>query len=298
MQSAIQVAEPGLHAVVDPQAPVEKIVDGFRFTEGPVFSRIGFLLFSDIPAERIMKYDFPPGQSGPGKGELTVFREKSNRANGLSFDHQGRLLACEGGAGRVTRTEKDGKITVLAERFEGKALHAPNDLVYAIDGSIYFSDPGSPKGPPDPAKTNFSAVYQITRKGEVRIATRELERPNGVALSPNQLTLYVADSARQQVRAFEIAGDGSLSKGRVLAELKSDQPGAADGLKTDEAGNLYVTGPGGVWVLSAAGKHLGMITPPETPSNCAWGGGFSGLYITARTSVYHVATKIPGTRTF
>src|SRR5688572_24903112 len=119
MQSAVQVADAALHQVLDPQARVEKIVDGFRFTEGPVFSRIGFLLFSDIPAERIMKYNLPPGRSGPGNGELSVFREKSNRANGLTFDHQGRLLTCEGGSGRVTRTEKEGQITVLAERFEG-----------------------------------------------------------------------------------------------------------------------------------------------------------------------------------
>jgi gluconolactonase len=119
-----------------------------------------------------------------------------------------------------------------------------------------------------------------------------------VALSPNQLTLYVADSARQLVWAFEISGDGSLAKGRVLAELKSGQPGAADGLKTDEAGHLYVTGPGGIWIFTAAGKHLGNIAIPETPSNCAWGAGFSGLYVTARTSVYYVRTKVPGTRTF
>ena len=269
-------------------AQVEKIAGGFRFTEGPVFSRIGFLLFSDLPAERIMKYDFPPGRPVPGNGEMSVFREKSNRANGLTFDHQGRLLACEGGAARVTRTEKDGRITVLAERFEGRPLNAPNDLVYAIDGSIYFSDPGK----------TASAVYKITPKGEVRLATREPERPNGVALSPQQLTLYVADSARGQVWAFEIAGDGSLSKGRVLAELKSDQPGAADGLKTDEAGNLYVAGPGGIWIFTAAGRHLETIPVPETPSNCAWGRGFSGLYVTARTSLYYILTKVPGTRTF
>jgi gluconolactonase len=262
----------------------EKIVGGFRFTGGPVFSRIGFLLFSDAPAERILKYDFPPGRPGPGGGELTVFREKSNRANGLTFDHQGRLLTCESGAGRVTRTEKDGKVTALASQFEGKSLNAPHDLVYAIDGSIYVSD--------------FAAVYQITRQGELRVATREPERPNGVALSPKQLQLYVADSARQRIWVFDIAGDGSLSRGRVLAEIQSSQPGAADGLKTDEAGNLYIAGPGGIWVFSQSGKHLGTIRVPETPSNCAWGRGFSGLYITARTAVYYVPTRIPGTRTF
>jgi gluconolactonase len=297
MQAAIQVVDPSFSAVVDPKARVEKIVDGFRFTEGPVFSRIGFLLFSDIPAERIIKYDFAAGRSGPGNGKLSVFREKSNRTNGLTFDHQGRLLACEG-AGRVTRTEKDDRITVLAERFEGKSLNGPNDLVYSIDGSIYFSDLRGSKAPADPAKTDFSAVYQITRKGEVKVATREPERSNGVALDPKQLILYVADSGTQQVWAFEVTGDGSLKKGRVIAQLKSDQPGAADGLKTDEAGNIYVAGPGGVWVFTAAGKHLGTIALTEAPSNCNWGRGFSGLYITARTSVYYVPTKISGTRTF
>jgi len=297
MQSAIQVADPAFSSVVDAKARVEKIAGDFRFTEGPVFSRIGFLLFSDIPAERIMKYNFAPGRSGPGKGELSVFREKSNRANGLTFDHQGRLLACEG-AGRVTRTEKDGRITVLAERVGGKALNAPDDVVYSIDGSIYFSDLRATNAPADPAKTDFAAVYQITRQGEVRVATREPQRPNGVALGPKQLTLYVADSGTQQIWSFEVNGDGSLKKGRVIALLKSDQQGAADGLKTDEAGNIYVAGPGGVWVFAATGKHLGTIAVPETPSNCNWGRGFSGLYITARTAVYYVPTKIPGTRTF
>ena len=297
MQSAIQVADPAFSSVVDPKARVEKIAGDFRFTEGPVCSRIGFLLFSDIPAERIMKYNFPPGRSGPGKGELSVFREKSNRANGLTFDHQGRLLACEG-AGRVTRTEKDGRITVLAERVGGKALNGPNDLVYSIDGSIYFSDLRATNAPADAAKTDFSAVYQITRQGAVRLATREPQRPNGVALGPKQLTLYVADSATQQIWSFEVNGDGSLKNGRVIATLKSDQQGAADGLKTDEAGNIYVAGPGGVWVFAPAGKHLGTIAVPETPSNCNWGRGFSGLYITARTAIYYVPTKIPGTRTF
>jgi len=254
---------------------MEKVASGFQFTEGPVFSRIGYLLFADIPANRIMRYE---------QGRVSVFRENSSGANGLTFDHQGRLLACEGKTGRVTRTEKDGSITVIAERYERKALNAPNDIVYAIDGSIYFSDPG---------KADSSAVYQVTPKGQLRVATRELTRPNGVALGPKQLTLYVADSAENNIRAFEIAGDGALSGGRVVA--RCERP---DGLKTDEAGNLYVAGGDGISIFSPDGKLIEVIAVPERPSNCNWGAGFRGLYITARTSVYFVAGKGPGTRTY
>jgi sugar lactone lactonase YvrE len=255
----------------------EKIAGGFAFTEGPVFSRIGYLLFSDIPPKRIMKWQ---------KGAVTVFRESSNSANGLTFDHQGRLLACE--TGRVTRTEKDGKITTLAE----KGLHNPNDIVYSIDGSIYFSD----LLPRDAA--GKSLLYQITRKGDLRVASDECEGPNGVALAPNQLKLYVADSRARNVRVFDIAGDGALRNGRIFADLKSDLPGAPDGLKTDETGNVWVAAAGGIWVFDASGEHLGTIQTPEPPSNCCWGEGFHNLYITARTSIYKVQTRVPGTRTF
>jgi len=267
--------------VVERGARVEKVLSGFQFTEGPVFSRIGFLLFSDIPANRIYKY--VPG------GPHQVFRENSNGANGLTFDHQGRLLACEGGGGRVTRTEKNGSITVLADK-----LNAPNDIVYGIDGSIYFTDlrrRDAPAGGPP------SAVYQITRSGQVRRVAEDMGRPNGVALAANQLTLYVADSERQNVRAYEIAPDGALTRGREVASLKHQQPGGPDGLKTDENGNLYVTGHGGVWVFNE-GRHLGVIEVPEKPANLGWGDGFRALYITARTSVYKVRMRFPGTRTY
>lgn len=253
-----------LSAIVGSGAHPEKVAGGFQFADGPVFSRRGYLLFTDEPSNRIMRH---------AGGQTSVFRENSNRASALTFDHQGRLLACE--KGRVTRTEKDGKITVLAG-----ALIAPNDLVYAIDGSIYVSDP--------------PLVYQITRQGELRRATLEVVMPNGVALDPKQLILYVSDRVRSNVRAFDINGDGSLSNGRVVAEM-TDRP---RGLKTDEAGNLYVASEGGVWVSNAEGKHLGTIRVPEEPSNCNWGAGFRGLYITARTSAYYVQTRIAGTRTY
>jgi gluconolactonase len=267
----------GLEKLVDPNAVPEKIAGGFAFTEGPVFSRRGYLLFSDIPANHIMKWE---------KGQTTVFRENSNGSNGLTFDHQGRLLACE--KGRVTRTEKDGKITTLAQ----KGLTAPNDLVYSIEGSIYFTDL-LPRG-----AAGKSLLYQITRQGEVRVASEECEGPNGVALSGNQQRLYVADSRARNVRVFDVSGDGALRNGRVFADLKSDRPGVPDGLKTDESGGVWVAAAGGIWVFNAQGEHLGTIPTPESPTNCGWGDGFRHLYITAGKSVYKLAAKVNGTRTF
>ena len=259
-------------SLIDREAKVEKTVTGFGFTEGPVFSRRGYLLFSDMRPGRIMKWE---------RGKLSVFREPSNVANGLTFDHQGRLLTCE--KGRVTRTEKNGAITVLAS----EGLEAPNDLVYSIDGSIYFTD--LPKG----------LVYQITRerggvggradRGQVRVVADDFKGPNGVALSSNQQKLYVADSRTKIVRVYDVASDGSLKNGREFAKAYGD------GLKTDEGGNVWIADEDGVRVFDAKGEHLGTVKTPERPSNLNWGGG---LYITARTSVYHVSTKSSGTRTY
>lgn len=261
--------------LVDKDAQLTQVATGFSFTEGPVFSRCGFLLFSDIPNRRIVKWE---------RGQVSVFREQSNGANGLTFDHQGRLLAAEGG-GRVTRTEKDGAISVLAE----EGLQGPNDLVYAIDGSLYFTDlPGS-------------RVYRITRersgvggappRGEVQVAA-EVPGPNGVALSPNQQRLYIAASKTGVVRAYDIEPDGRLRNGVDFA------PRRVDGLKTDERGNVWMASGQGIYVHSAGGEHLGTIEVPERPSNCCWGAGFRGLYITARKSVYLLPAKVAGTRTF
>jgi sugar lactone lactonase YvrE len=254
-----------IEKLVDPKATPEKIAGDFKFTEGPVFSRRGYLLFSDIPNNRIHKWE---------RGRLTTLRENSNGANGLTFDHQGRLLACE--KGRVTRTEKDGAITVIAQGVNG-----PNDLVYAIDGSIYFTDlPGG-------------TVYQVTRKGELRAASKDCQRPNGVALAPNQRRLFVADVGQQNIRVWDVANDGQLTNGRIFSEGVR-----ADGIKTSESGHLWAAAAGGIWVIDPDGKRLGTITVAEQPSNLAWGEGFRGLYITARASVYRMPTLASGTRTY
>jgi gluconolactonase len=253
-----------LESLMDPHAAPEKIAGGFGAAAGPVFSRLGYLLFSDTEASRIMKWE---------AGKTSVFRENSNGSSGLTFDHQGRLLACE--RGRVTRTEKDGKITVLAG-----GLHALNDLVYAIDGSTYFSE------------TTASAIYQIARKGAVRVVSRDCQLPNGVALAPNQQKLYAADTAGQKIWVYEVAGDGTLRNGRVFA------PARAHGLKTDEMGNVWVTDEHAIRVFDAQGRRLAEIPLPEDPNNCAWGDGFRNLYVTAKTSVYKINAKVNGTRTY
>jgi gluconolactonase len=248
---------------INPKAELKQLATGFALAEGPVFSRRGYLLFTDIRNQRIHKWE---------KGQLTTIRENSNKANGLTFDHQGRLLTAEGG-GRVTRTEKNGAITVLAE----KDLQGPNDIVYAIDGSIYFSD--LPKG----------RVYQITRDGQTRVVA-ETTGPNGVALSPNQQQLYIADYRTAMVKVHQIEPDGRLKPGKDFAPL------TVDGLKTDESGNVWMASLEGIHVYTAKGEPLGVVKTPERPTNCGWSGGT--LYITTPVSVYQIQTKVSGTRTF
>jgi len=298
----IYAQHPDMFDLVERRAQIVRVADGFQATTGPVFSRIGFLLFSDLARKKIYKWTIPVWENEPSGGKLTVFREESQGACGLTFDHQGRLLTCEQDAGRVTRTEKNGSITVLADRYRGKRLDGPNDLVYNIDGSVYFSDL-SRRSPTDPQRTNLSAVYRIARTqvpGESRLerVSQEYARPSGVALGPRQNLLYVADGGRKNIRVQPLNDDGTLGQGRVFAEFSADDSGGRFGLKTDELGNVYSSGPGGLWIFSPTGNHLGTIVTPEQPSNCCWGRGILGLYITARTSVYYVPTKVPGTKTF
>ena len=287
----LEQASPEFWKVVEREARVEKVADGFRFTEGPVWNPAGFLLFSDIPANQILK--LVPG------APPAVFRTPSGNPNGLTYDRSGRLLICEHSNRRVTRLEPDGTLTVLAASYEGKILNSPNDIVVRSDGSIYFTDP--PYGIPEGQKKElpFHGVYKIAPDGKLTLLVEDFDRPNGIGLSPDEKTLYVDDTARLHVRAFDVAADGSISNGRVLAELKSPRPGAPDGLKVDRRGNLYVTGAGGVWVFDKAGKHLGTIVMSELPSNCAWGDkDFRTLYITARAGLYKIRLKIPGFITY
>ncbi len=271
--------------VIAPGAKVEKIAGDFGFIEGPVWRKEGYLLFTDIPRNRIMKWHPKDG--------VSVFREPSEQANGLAIDAKGSLLACEHKARRVSRTEADGKVTTLVDKFEGKRLNSPNDLAFGRDGSIYFTDP--PYGLPqqkEGKEMDFNGVYRLTPKGELTALVKDFERPNGIAFAPDRKTLYVADSAKRHVRAFDVKADGSLANGRIFAEV----PGP-DGMKVDVKGNLYATGQGGVWVFDKQGKKLGVIATPEIPANCGFGDAdFKTLYITARTGLYRIRLQIAGAK--
>lgn len=269
-------------------ATIERVATGFRFTEGPVwFAEGAYLLFSDIPADQILKLT-PAGQ-------VTVFRQPSGNSNGLTRDKQGRLIACEHGNRRVTRTEQGGELTVLADKFQGKKLNSPNDVVVKSDGAIYFTDP--PYGiNADQQEQPIQGVYRLSPDGnELAIVANDFEKPNGLAFSPDEQQLYIDDSSRRHLRVFDVGAGGTLAHGRVFHEMSVRESGSPDGLKIDVEGQIYCTGAGGVWVFDASGSHLGMIVTPEKPANCAWGGDdWRSLYITARASVYRIRVSIPG----
>jgi len=271
--------------IMPEDAKAEKIATGFRFTEGPAVDKEGNLFFTDIPNNTIIKIT--------PDGKQTVFREKSGAANGLMFDAEGRLVACEGGRRRVTRTEKSGKVIVLADSYKDKKLNSPNDLIIARDGSIYFTDPRF--GQMDDLEQPVEGVYRITPAGKITLVVDDMKKPNGIFLSTDQKTLYVSDSSQKLVRAYTVKADGNATDGRDFAKMESDKQGAPDGMTLDSKGNLYVTGPGGTWVFDKTGKHLLTIETDEVPANCTFGGKDNKtLYITARTSVYSIRLNIPG----
>jgi sugar lactone lactonase YvrE len=284
---------PELKRLLAKGAKVEKSVGEQIFTEGPVWHIDGYLLFSDLGNNRIMKWHPKDG--------LTEYRAPSNKSNGLAFNKNRELVACEHNSRRVSITKADGKVETLVDSFEGKRLNSPNDLAIAKDGSIYFTDPpfGLNKQQED-KQLDFNGVYRLTPQGKLILLTKDFDRPNGIAFSPNQKTLYIADSARMHVRAFDVRPDGTITNSRIFGELKPWGPnikGSPDGMKVDIKGNVYATGAGGVWVFNSKGKLLGVIQTPEAPTNCGFGDAdFKTLYITARTSVYRIRLTVPGLR--
>ena len=299
--------DPAMDAIVGPNPKIFKLAEGFKFTEGPVWIPNGnTLLFSDPNSNTIYKYTTD--------GKLSVFREKSGYAgtdiadygqpgsNGLALDREGRLTINEHGNRRVTRLEKDGTVTVLADRYEGKRLNSPNDLVYRSDGALYFTDPpfGLPKFFADPRKElPFSGIYSLYR-GTLRVISKDLSGPNGIALSPDEKYLYVGnwDEKKKVVMRYEANADGTVSNGRVFFDMTNARgEDAIDGVKVDRQGNLYVSGPGGLWVISPAGKHLGTIKVPRHIHNMAWGDeDGKTLYLCARSGLYRMRLNIPGVR--
>lgn len=288
--------------VESPQA--ERLASGFVFTEGPLWHPDGYWLFVDVRANLI--YRLRPG------GQPEIIRDNSGSSNGMTFDLQGRLIICEGDNRQITRLEPDGTYTPIAQRLGGKRINRPNDLVTRSDGSIYFTDPGG-RLTPEERELDFSGVHRIAPDGSLSNVTAETEYPNGIAFSPDERTLYVAITRRdercieeknrgevcthQLIRAFDVAPDGTLSNNRVFANMASAADGVPDGMKVDVEGRVYCTGPEGVWVFDASGQHLGVIRLPEIPANCAWGGpDHRTMLFTARTSVYSMRMKTPGTR--
>jgi gluconolactonase len=261
---------------------IEKVDAGFRFTEGPVWSREGFLLFSDVPNNHIRK--LVPGERS------TVFREDSHGANGNTYDAQGRLYSCESKTRRVVRMDKKGKMEVLAEKWEGKRLNAPNDIVVRKDGHIYFTDPAF-GDQADTRELSFYGVYHITPKGVMSLIAKPAGRPNGIAFSPNGRILYVDNSDDRNVRAYDVDRNGEVSNERVVV---SNIDGVPDGMKLDEKGNLYITAKG-IAVYTPEGKLLQNIELSETPANCAFGDpDLQTLYITAHTSLYRIRLNVKG----
>jgi sugar lactone lactonase YvrE len=279
-------ANADLSALVEPGEP-ERIASGLQFTEGPVWHPDGYLLFSDIPADTIYKWS--------PDGGLEKFRSPSGNSNGLTFDRYGRLVACEHGNRRVSLTEMDGTIVTLAGEYQGKRLNSPNDVVTKSDGSVYFTDP--PYGvKPDQRELDFQGVYRVAREGVMALLADDFEKPNGLAFSPDEKILYIADTDRKHVRAFDVQPDGMLANGRVFAEDVFEAGHGPDGMKVDVSGNLYVAA-GFVWVFDSTGRHLGNIVAPEAPANLAFGGPDNKtLFLTARTSVYKVQLKVQGVK--
>jgi gluconolactonase len=289
--------------IVPQGARVETLARGFRYTEGPVWVREGYLLFGDLPNNVIRKWT-------PGSG-VKVVRTRSGYAdaekppgasmgsNGMALDPQGRLTICEPGNRRVTRLEADGHLTVLADHYEGRRLNSPNDLVYKSDGSLYFTDP--PHGligeDQSPAKElDFNGIFRVAG-GELRLLSKEMNRPNGLAFSPDEKFLYVANSDNEKKiwMRFEVGSDGSLANGKVFLDLNNEDGQPPDGMKVDREGNLYCTGPGGLWIVTPGGKILGIIRTGREPSNCAWGDADRRtLYITGRNEIYRIRLGIPG----
>jgi gluconolactonase len=302
---ALASADPRIESIVAPDATLERVASGFQFTEGPLWDG-GGLLFSSPNTNCIYRWSAP--------GSVGVFRAKSGYcgtdigrytqpgSNGLSFDSQRRLTICQHGNRRVIRVEPHGNISVLAERFDGRRLNSPNDLVYRSDDTLFFTDPpfGLPGVFDDPAKElPFSGVFAV-RGGVVTLVTDELAGPNGLAFSPDERHLYVGDwdPDHKVVMRYEIDADANLLEREVLCDLTAAPGDAAiDGLKVDRDGNVYVCGPGGVWVISPAGETLAQIVLPEEPHNLAWGEADAcTLYVTALSSIYRIRTRVPGIR--
>jgi gluconolactonase len=297
----VQVNAPAFLELVDEDAELEQLGTGFTFTEGPIWNPDGYLLFSDMPGDVRRRWD---EQSG-----VQEVANPSNKGNGMTIDHDGRLIVCEHVTSSVVRIDPDGRgggREVLATHYEGRELNSPNDVVVKSDGAIYFTDPTYGRMPgfgiEREQDLDFQGVYRIApRGGDPQLLIDDFDQPNGLCFSTDESLLYINDTTRAHIRVFDVAADGTIASGRVLADGIGSGDLAigdlVDGMKLDECGNVWVTGPGGVCVFDAQGEHIGTVEVPENVGNVNWGGpDWNQLFIPATTSVYRIQCKVSGNR--
>ena len=295
--------DPALDALVPQDAQIEKVAGDFTFTEAPLWRPSGVLWFSDVVGNVVRQWS--------PDGKVTVILQPGGYdgnslpaggyigPNGMVHDKDGSVLLCQHGNRRIARISADMKVTTFVDQFEGKKLNSPNDLVFRSDGSLYFTDPpyGLPKQDDDPTKElKFNGVYRWAN-GKVQLVVKDMTRPNGIAFSPDEKTLYVAnsDEKKRVWMRYDVAANGTVSNGKVFADVTAEkEAGLPDGMKVDSLGNVYASGAGGIWVFSPEGRHLGTIKPPEEPANCGWGDDGKTLYITAVTGLYRIKLAVAG----
>lgn len=301
----VQILSTKMEHIVPKDLAVERLGKGFGGSNGPAegpvwWNEEGCLLFSDIHNDRIVRW-------APHDG-VRSFLSPCNRTNGLTRDPQGRLVACEHDTRRVTRLEPDGSITVIANSYKSRQLNRPNDVVVKSDGSIYFTDPfGRPawwpakyQGPQEEWEMDIAGVFRVSPDlGTTTLLALDFVRPNGLAFSPDESVLYINDSRRNHIRAFELMASGAVARAtgdRIFCDLRGDEPGGPNGMKVDVEGNIYCGGSGGIWVIDPSGKHLGtIITGEPLTTNMAWGGDdWKTLYITSLTTLFRIHLNIPG----
>jgi len=278
---------PKFSELIGSDAKLETVASGFGFTEGPMWDPAGFLYISDETINKIFRV-YPDGK----KEEVIALGDP----DGNTFDRRHRLIDCASVLRAIIEVTPEGKYKVLADRYEGKRLNSPNDVIVGPDGALYFTDPTLDLVQGEKQEIPFKGVYRLDDAGNVGLLTRDLTQPNGLAFSPDGKRFYVDDSEQRNIRVYDVAADGTLSNGRIFGEEPGGKhEGVPDGIKIDDKGNLFVTGPQGIWVWDASGNHLGTIVMPEQPANLAWGDPqYDTLYITATTSIYRLKTKTRG----
>ncbi len=283
----LEPLSPSFWNLIDRNAKLEKVATGFGFTEGPMWDPAGFLYVSDETINKIFRV-YPDGR----KEEVIALGDP----DGNTFDRRHRLIDCASVLRAIIEVTPDGKYKILADHYEGKKLNSPNDVIVGPDGALYFTDPTLDLVAGEKQELPYQGVFRLDESGNLRLLTKDLKQPNGLAFSPDGKHFYVDDDESRNIRVYDVGPDSTLSNGRIFGEEPGGKnDGVPDGIKVDKSGNLFVTGPKGIWIWDAKGNHLGTIVMPEQPANLTWGDkDYRTLYITATTSVYRLETKTQG----